>query len=79
MTELSENTMKQVTTDKLLEDLKVVVSDAEELLKATAGQAGEKVAAARARPGLGGCGEGAHRGGRYEDWRSLARGGQGHW
>lgn len=41
--------MKQVTTDKLIDDLQVVVSDAEELLKATAGQAGEKVAAARAR------------------------------
>jgi ElaB/YqjD/DUF883 family membrane-anchored ribosome-binding protein len=49
MMELQENTMKQVTTDKLIEDLQVVVSDAEELLKATAGQAGEKVAAARAR------------------------------
>lgn len=33
--------------DKLVTDLKVVVADAEELLKATAGQAGEKVAAAR--------------------------------
>jgi len=49
MTELQEIEMKQVTTDKLIEDLQVVVSDAEELLKATAGQAGEKVAAARAR------------------------------
>ncbi len=49
MNQLPENTMQQVTTDKLLEDLKVVVSDAEELLKATAGQAGEKVAAARVR------------------------------
>lgn len=33
--------------DKLVTDLKVVVADAEELLKVTAGQAGEKVAAAR--------------------------------
>jgi len=41
--------MKEMTTDKLMEDLRVVVGDAEELLKATAGQAGEKVAAVRAR------------------------------
>jgi ElaB/YqjD/DUF883 family membrane-anchored ribosome-binding protein len=41
--------MKQVTTDKLITDLQLVVSDAEELLKATAGQAGDKVAAVRAR------------------------------
>jgi len=41
--------MKDVTVDKLMDDLRVVVSDAEELLKATAGQAGDKVAAARAR------------------------------
>jgi ElaB/YqjD/DUF883 family membrane-anchored ribosome-binding protein len=36
-----------VAKDKLVADLKVVVADAEELLKVTAGQAGEKVAAAR--------------------------------
>lgn len=41
--------MSQVTTDKLIEDLKLVVHDAEELLRATAGQAGEKVAQARAK------------------------------
>ena len=35
--------------DKLVADLKVVVSDAEELLRATASQAGEKVSAARER------------------------------
>jgi ElaB/YqjD/DUF883 family membrane-anchored ribosome-binding protein len=35
--------------DKLVADLKVVVADAEELLRATASQAGEKVAAARER------------------------------
>jgi ElaB/YqjD/DUF883 family membrane-anchored ribosome-binding protein len=39
----------EVTKDKLAADLKVVIADAEELLKATASQAGEKVAAARAR------------------------------
>ena len=37
------------TKDKLVADLKVVMSDAEELLRATASQAGEKVVAARAR------------------------------
>jgi ElaB/YqjD/DUF883 family membrane-anchored ribosome-binding protein len=36
-----------VTRDKLVADLKLVVTDAEELLKLTAGQAGEKVAAIR--------------------------------
>ncbi len=42
-----------MTTDvnkaKLVADLKVVVADAEELLRATASQAGEKAAAARER------------------------------
>lgn len=38
-----------VTTEKLMADLRTVVRDAEELLKATAGQAGEKVAAVRAQ------------------------------
>ena len=38
-----------ISADKLMEDLRLVVTDAEELLRATAGQAGEKVAAARAR------------------------------
>ena len=39
----------EVTKDKLAADLKVVIADAEELLKATASQAGEKVAAARVK------------------------------
>lgn len=36
-----------VSTDKLVQDLRVVVADAEELLRATASQAGERVVAAR--------------------------------
>ncbi len=40
---------KAGSADKLMEDLRLVVTDAEELLRATAGQAGEKVAEARAR------------------------------
>jgi ElaB/YqjD/DUF883 family membrane-anchored ribosome-binding protein len=36
-----------VTTEKLAQDLKIVISDAEELLRATASQAGDKVSAAR--------------------------------
>jgi ElaB/YqjD/DUF883 family membrane-anchored ribosome-binding protein len=36
-----------VTKEKLAEDLRIVISDAEELLRATASQAGEKVAATR--------------------------------
>jgi ElaB/YqjD/DUF883 family membrane-anchored ribosome-binding protein len=39
----------EVNTDKLVADLKVVVADAEELLRATASQAGEKVSVARER------------------------------
>jgi ElaB/YqjD/DUF883 family membrane-anchored ribosome-binding protein len=38
-----------ITRDKLMEDLHAVVEDAEELLQATANQAGEGVASARAR------------------------------
>jgi ElaB/YqjD/DUF883 family membrane-anchored ribosome-binding protein len=41
--------MEQVTTEKLMADLRIVIGDAEELLKATAGQAGAKVDEARAR------------------------------
>lgn len=43
------NTEASVTRDKLVQDFRIVVSDAEELLKATASSAGEKVAAARER------------------------------
>lgn len=38
-----------ISRDKLVSDMRVVIADAEELLRATAGQAGDKVAAARAR------------------------------
>ena len=41
----------QVTKDKLVSDFKAVVADTEELLKLTAGQAGDKVADVRARLG----------------------------
>lgn len=39
----------EVSKEKLMQDLRVVVRDAEELLRATAGQAGDKVASARER------------------------------
>lgn len=39
----------EVSKDKLMQDLRVVVADAEELLRTTAGQAGEKVSAVRER------------------------------
>jgi len=39
----------QVSTEKLMEDLSAVVADAEELLKATADQTGERIAAARGK------------------------------
>ena len=39
----------EVTKEKLAVDLRAVIADAEELLRATASQAGEKVTAARAK------------------------------
>ena len=39
----------QVTKEKLISDIMLVIGDAEDLLSATAGQAGEKIAAARVR------------------------------
>lgn len=36
-----------VSKEKLMQDLRIVIGDAEELLRATAAQAGEKAAAAR--------------------------------
>ena len=39
----------EVDREKLVQDLRVVISDAEELLRATAGQAGEKISTARER------------------------------
>lgn len=39
----------QVNKDKLAADIKVVIADTEELLRATAGQAGEKAAELRAK------------------------------
>ena len=35
--------MSDVTKDKLIADVKLVIADTEELLRATAGQAGEKI------------------------------------
>lgn len=39
----------EIGKEKLIQDFRVVVADAEELLRATAGHAGEKAAAARER------------------------------
>ena len=39
----------QVSKEKLVSDLKVLIADTEDLLRATAGQAGEKIAVARER------------------------------
>lgn len=39
----------EVAREKLVEDFRAVVSDTEELLRATAGQTGERIAAARER------------------------------
>ncbi|OGA01111.1 MAG: hypothetical protein A2Z64_03820 [Betaproteobacteria bacterium RIFCSPLOWO2_02_67_12] len=43
------NSTQDLSKDKLVADLKIVVADAEELLRATASQAGEKVGVARER------------------------------
>ncbi len=45
----AEAEMEQVSKEKLMADLRAVVADAEDLLKATATQTGERIAAARAR------------------------------
>lgn len=37
----------EVNKEKLIADVKIVIADAEELLRATAGQAGEKIAGLR--------------------------------
>ena len=47
----AEANPSEVTKEQLIHDFKLVVADAEALLKATAGQGGEAVAAARARAG----------------------------
>ncbi len=43
------NATTDVAKEKLVKDFRAVVADTEELLKATASQTGDKVAAARAR------------------------------
>lgn len=44
-----KHTAENASTQKLMEDLSAVVTDAEELLKATASQTGDRIMAARAR------------------------------
>lgn len=43
------NDISQASKEKLIADFKVVIADTEELLRATAGQAGEKVSEIRAK------------------------------
>jgi ElaB/YqjD/DUF883 family membrane-anchored ribosome-binding protein len=45
----TEAEVRQVAKGKLMEDLRAVVFDTEELLKATANQTGERITAARAK------------------------------
>ncbi len=45
----TRNAVPEVTKEKLISDFKVVVADAEALLKASAGQGGEALAAVRTR------------------------------
>lgn len=44
-----ETEHEDVTKEKLMADLRLVISDAEELIKATASQTGEKITEARTR------------------------------
>jgi ElaB/YqjD/DUF883 family membrane-anchored ribosome-binding protein len=44
-----EINMEHVTSEKLMQDMRVVVADAEDLLKATAGQTGERIEKVRAK------------------------------
>jgi ElaB/YqjD/DUF883 family membrane-anchored ribosome-binding protein len=46
---MSARPANEVSTDQLIQDFKVVVADAEALMKATADQGGEKLAAVRTR------------------------------
>jgi ElaB/YqjD/DUF883 family membrane-anchored ribosome-binding protein len=46
---MSENPINPVNRDKFVQDMRLVISDAEELLRATANQAGEKISVARER------------------------------
>ena len=46
---MNATTETEAAKEKLIRDFKAVVADTEELLKATASQTGEKVAAARAK------------------------------
>ena len=45
----TEAEAEQITKEKLMEDVRAVVADAEELLNATADQTGERIAAARGK------------------------------
>jgi ElaB/YqjD/DUF883 family membrane-anchored ribosome-binding protein len=45
----AESAMSEVTRDKLMSDLRTVVSDAEALVRATAGTAGDKLGEVRAK------------------------------
>ena len=49
MSTTTSGTTGEIGKEKLMQDFRVVVADAEELLRATAGHAGEKAAAARER------------------------------
>jgi ElaB/YqjD/DUF883 family membrane-anchored ribosome-binding protein len=46
---MSENAANSPGRDKFVQDMRMVISDAEELLRATANQAGEKIGDARER------------------------------
>ena len=46
---MDENPAHPVNRDKFVQDMRTVISDAEELLRATASQAGEKIGVARER------------------------------
>jgi ElaB/YqjD/DUF883 family membrane-anchored ribosome-binding protein len=62
---MQEDAAEPVTAETIIEDLRAVVRDTEALLRATEGQAGEKIAGIRARveESLGGAKERLHQAG----------------
>jgi len=48
-TEIEDEQMDVITREKLVADIKVLIADTEELLRATANQAGEKIAEIRVK------------------------------
>jgi ElaB/YqjD/DUF883 family membrane-anchored ribosome-binding protein len=51
MNDMTDTAQQDVTREKLLADIRLVIADSEEILRATAGQAGDKLTDLRIRAG----------------------------